>query len=172
MDQTNVSTSSSTRLERSSERRLLGRLAICCGLPIIIGIAMPGLTGDKASRAAIALGDISEAHIVEIRDHRGETVLSGEFRSRVDLLGNTEKDAALTDRRGRTVIGEVELEIPAPTRVNQRPELEVDIIGLPPRGAFAVVIDDRIVGTFTTDDRGSVDMELQEGEIPPSPSES
>ena len=64
---------------------------------------------------------------MEIRDHRGLPVLSGEFRSRVDMLGNIEKDAALKNRDGRTVIGEVELEIPEPTRENRRPELEVDI---------------------------------------------
>jgi hypothetical protein len=39
-------------------------------------------------------------------------------------------------------------------------------MGLPPRETFTVVIDDRNVGTFRTDDRGSFDMELQEGEIP------
>jgi hypothetical protein len=89
----------------------------------------------------------------------------GEFRSSVDPLGNTEKDAALIDRRGRAVIGEVELEIPAPGRDDRRVELEVDVIGLPGRQSFAVVIDDRTVGTFTTDDRGSIDMELQEGEV-------
>ena len=93
----------------------------------------------------------------------------GEFRSRVDRLGNTEKDAGLTDQRGRTVIGEVELEIPAPDRHDRRVELEVDVIGLPARETFDVVIDDRTVGTFTTDDRGSVDMELQEGEVPAPP---
>ena len=99
---------------RAKDRQLLGLLAVMCGLLIISGAALPILTGESASPAAIALGDVSEAHIVEIRDRRGETVLSGEFRSRVDMLGNTEKDAALTDRRGRTVVGEVELEIPAP----------------------------------------------------------
>ena len=31
------------------------------------------------------------------------------------------------------------------------------------------ITDDRTVGTFTTDDRGSVDMELQEGEVPMPP---
>jgi len=157
--------------ERSRERRLLGLLTVICGLLITGGLAMPILSGEAAFASAIALGDVSEAHIVEIRDHRDQTVLSGEFRSRVDILGNTEKDAALTDRRGRTVIGEVELEIPAPRRENRRPELEVDIIGLPPRETFSIVIDDRIVGVFTTDDRGSVDMEVQEGEIPPRPSQ-
>ncbi len=148
---------------------MLGLLAVICGLLMIGGLAMPTLTGENAMPSAIALGDVSEAQIVEIRDHRGETVLSGEFRPRVDTLGNTEKDAALTDQRGRTVIGEVELEIPPPLREDRRPELEVDIIGLPSRQTFSIVIDDRIVGTFTTDDRGSVDMELQEGEIPPRP---
>ena len=66
------------------------------------------------------------------------------------------------------MIGEVELEIPPPSRQDRRVELEVDIIGLPGRETFAVVIDDRTVGTFTADDRGSIDMELQEGEVPPS----
>jgi hypothetical protein len=147
---------------------MMALLAVVCG-PLMIGGLALSATGETAGPAAIALGEVSEAQIVEIRDSRGHTRLSGEFRSRVDLLGNTEKDAALTDGRGRTVVGEVELEIPAPERDNGRPELEVDIIGLPGRETFSVVIDDRIVGTFTTDDRGSVDMEVQEGEVPPRP---
>jgi hypothetical protein len=156
--------------ERRAERRLLGVLALICGVLIATGTALPALTGEQADAVPIALGDASEAHIVEIRDERGQTLLYGEFRSRVDRLGNTEKDAALTDRGGRTVIGEVELEIPSGHRDDRRPELEVDIIGLPARETFSIAIDDRIVATFTTDDRGSVDMELQEGEIPPRPS--
>jgi hypothetical protein len=155
--------------ERSSERRLLALLGIICGVLIIAGLAMSNLIGESAAPPPIALGDVSEAHIVEIRDRSGKTVLSGEFRTNVDVLGNTEKDAALTDRNGRRVIGEVELEVPAQGRENRRSELEVDIIGLPPRELFYVTIDDRTVSTFTTDDRGSVDMELQEGEIPTSP---
>ena len=140
-------------------------LTLLCGVLIAVGITVAGI-GATTSEPALTLGDVSEAQIVEIRDHRNVTVLSGEFRSRVDLIGNTEKDAALSDGRGRTVIGEVELEIPAPTRGDRRPELEVDVLGLSPREAFTVVIDNRTVGTFTTDDRGSVDMELQEGESP------
>jgi hypothetical protein len=65
------------------------------------------------------------------------------------------------------VIGEVELEVPAASRRDRRPELEVDIIGLPARQVFTVHIDDRAVASFTTDDRGSIDMELQEGEVVP-----
>jgi hypothetical protein len=169
---TNIENSAGGAVEPAREIRLLGLLVLICGLLIAAGLAMPSLTGAKASAPSpMVLGDVSEAHIVEIRDLGGRTVLSGEFRSAVDRLGNTEKDAALSDGGGRLVIGEVEVEIPAAGRENRRPELEVDIIGLPPRETFTVVIDDRIVGRFTTDDRGSVDMELQEGEIPPGLSE-
>lgn len=48
---------------------------------------------------------------------------------RVRRLGNTEKDAALSDRLGSRVIGEIEVEVPAPNRTGRRPELEVDILG-------------------------------------------
>ncbi len=151
-------------LDRDAGRQLLVRLMLVCGLVMAGGMLMPTLTGTNRTPSAMTLGDVSEAHIVEIRDRRGLTVLSGEFRSRVDMLGNTEKDAALMDRRGRTVIGEVEIEIPAPTREHRRAELEVDVMGLRAGEMFVVVVDDRSVGTFTTDDRGSFDMELQEGE--------
>lgn len=140
-----------------------------CGVVAAAGLATL-LLANSASSSPFVPGDVSEAHIVEIRDPNGEVVVFGEFRSRKDALGNTEKDAGLVDARGRRVIGEVELEIPAPGRHDRRVELEVDIVGLPARATYDVVIDDRVVGTFTTDDRGGVDMELQEGEIPPSSS--
>lgn len=152
----------------SKERRVLAFLCTVCALLIVAGIIVTIQSGESTPQP-LALGDVSDAEIVEIRDHRNVTVLSGEFRSRVDALGNTEKDAALTDRRGQTVIGEVELEIPAPAREGRRPELEVDVMGLPPGQTFTVVIDDRRVATFVTDDRGSIDKELQEGEASPFP---
>ena len=151
------------------ERRTRLLLAALCVPLILVGLAVRGGTRAETAVRPISLGDIADANLVEIRDHRGVTVFSGEFRSRVDTLGNTEKDAALNDRRGRTVIGEVELEIPAAGRDDRRPELEVDIIGLAPRETFTVVVDDRVVGSFVTDDRGSVEMELQEGEDPAAP---
>ena len=142
-------------------------LAICLPLIATGGIWAASRAGEPNLKP-VALGDASSSHLVEIHDESGKSVLYGEFRSRVDRLGNTEKDAALFDRRGRNVIGEVEIEVPAPGRQDRRPELEIDIIGLPPRQTFSIVIDDRVVGQFITDDRGSVDMEVQEGEVPSS----
>jgi hypothetical protein len=154
-------------LDREKERRALALLFVTCGLLLAGGVAFTLVARAIPNVATVELASVAEAHVVEIRDHRAVTVLSGEFRSRVDALGNTEKDAALMDRRGRRVVGEVELEIPAEGRQDRRPELEVDIIELAPRQTFTVFIDDQQVATFTTDDRGSVDMELQEGETPP-----
>jgi hypothetical protein len=149
---------------REQRTRLL--LIVCCAAVLIAGLSLGSLLMPSQTLPAVALGDVSHASIVEIRNQQGQAVLTGEFRSTVDMLGNTEKDAALYDQRGRKVIGEVEIETPAPGRTDRQPELEVDIIGLAPRQTFAVAIDNRIVASFTTDDRGSIDMELQEGEIP------
>lgn len=139
-------------------------LLVCACVPLIV-LGVTAFKPADAVMAPVAIGKISNAEMVEVRDSNNVAVLSGEFRVRRDSLGNREFDAALRDSRGQTVIGEVELEIPAPGRENRRPELEIDIISLPPRQQFTVVIDDRAVGSFVTDDRGSVDMELQEGEM-------
>jgi hypothetical protein len=153
-------------LETRLQRRLFGMLIVVCGVFIGVGLALTLAGGREAAAAPLKIGDVREAHIVEIRDRSGSTILTGEFRTRVDEVGNMEKDAALADRSGRRVIGEVELEVPPDTRSDRRPELEVDIIGLPPRQLFTVFIDNLPVASFTTDDRGSIDMELQEGERP------
>ena len=147
-------------------------LVVICLVLMAAGFTMTTSTSARSPLPPIALGDVADAQVVEIRDQRGRVVLTGEFRSSVDKLGNTEKDAPLTDKQGRTVIGEVEVEIPSAARTNRRPELEVDILGLPVRETFTVVIDDRVVASFMTDDRGSVDMELQEGETPAFPDSS
>ena len=152
---------------RPSERKLLTLFALACGVLIALGVAVPLLTDAGTAPEPILLGDVTDATIVEIRDHRGRVTLSGEFRTRVDAIGNIEKDAALVEPRGTRVIGEIEVELPAADRDHRRPELEVDVMGLAPREVFTVVIDDRVVGSFTTDDRGSVDMEIQEGEVQP-----
>jgi hypothetical protein len=138
-----------------------------CLLLIAAAVAIRGPL--SAAPPPLSLDNIDGADIVEIRDAQGNAVLTGEFRTRVDALGNTEKDAALRNREGSTVIGEVELEIPVEGRENRRPELEVDIISLEPNQTYTVAIDDRPVATFSADDRGSIDVELQEGEITAPP---
>lgn len=116
--------------------------------------------GQVAPQSAATLPDLSHAHLVEVRNASGRTVLSGEFREKTDPLGNVERDAALVDRRGRRVIGEIEIEIPGPNAMSLAQELEIDIIEIEPNQKHSLFIDDLEVATFTTDDRGSIDMEL------------
>lgn len=153
------------KIDRAAERRALLLLLAVCAVLIAVGTALPLAVDTRLLEPAVVrLGAVDDAQIVEIRDHAGATLLSGEFRRRVDAVGNTELDAALTDRQGRRAIGEVEVEVPGPDRSNRQAELEVDIMGLPPLERYTVFIDDRPVGVFNTDDRGSIDRELQEGE--------
>jgi hypothetical protein len=135
------------------------------GLVILLaGFLVAGVTAARftpvGAEPQYTLPDLSGAHFVEVRNASGRTVLSGEFRQREDPLGNIEKDAALVDRRGRRVIGEIEIEVPGPNAINAMQELEIDIIEIDPDAKHSVFIDDREVATFTTDDRGSVDIEL------------
>lgn len=105
--------------------------------------------------------DLSGAQFVEVRDASGRTVLSGEFRERADALGNIEKNAALVERGGRHVIGEIEIGIPGPGAMTSGQELDIDIIELQPNAKHSIFIDDREVATLTSDDRGSIDVKLQ-----------
>jgi hypothetical protein len=133
-------------------------LAALLGGFLVAGLGGSRLMSGTASPAS-GLPDLSSAQIVEIRDARGRTVLSGDFRERTDPMGNIEKDAALVDRRGRQVIGEVEIEIPGPASTSTQ-ELEIDIIQIEPNAKYSVYVDDSEIATFTTDDRGSIDTEI------------
>jgi hypothetical protein len=59
------------------------------------------------------------------------------------------------------VVGEVEIDVSRPDAANPRQELEIDIISLTPNTEFAVYLDDRRAASFTTDDRGSIDIEIE-----------
>lgn len=145
---------------KDSYDRMPLALAALLGVFVIAGLAVATLISGGADPRAPTLPDLSGAQLVEIRDASGRTILTGEFRSHTDPIGNVEKDAALVDRRGRRVIGHVEVELPGPQSMHQPQELEIDIIGIAPSAKFSVFIDDREAATFITDDRGHVDVEI------------
>lgn len=145
-------------IDRRQERKLFLTFISLCGLLMAAGVA---LGSEPSVGQPLELGNLSEAHIVEIRDVGGRTMLSGEFRTRRDSIGNMEKDAALIDRTGSRVIGEIEIEVSGPNASDRGQELEIDVITLAPLGTFTLFIDDRAVVTFASDDRGSVDVEIE-----------
>ena len=134
---------------------------VWAGLLLVVAIvALPGWWFAPRASNSPELADLTDATVVEIRNSEGTAVMSGEFRARVDSVGDIEKDAALLGSRNDQVIGEIEIEIPRAGSKDPRQELEVDIISLQPRSSYQVVINDRPVAAFTTDDRGSVDVEF------------
>jgi len=140
------------------DRIPLGLVAVLA-MFLAVGLAASRF-GPSAPRETDTLPDLSGAQFVEVRDASGRTVLSGEFRQRGDALGNVDKDAALVERGGRHVIGEIEIRIPGPAAMMTGQELEVDIIELRPNAKHSIVIDDREVAVLTADDRGSIDVKL------------
>jgi hypothetical protein len=135
--------------------RVLGAVLL-----VALIFALPGWWLAPRASSSAELADLSDATFVEIRTPDGTVVMSGEFRARVDSVGDIEKDAALLGNRQDEVIGEIEIEIPRRGSNDPRQELEVDIISLQPRSPYQVFINDRPVAAFTTDDRGSVDVEF------------
>ena len=65
---------------RQERKLLLGPMGVC-GLFLAVGVV---LGSEPSVGQTLALGDLSEAHIVEIRDAEGRTMLSGEFRTLTD----------------------------------------------------------------------------------------
>ena len=132
-----------------------------CLMCLVLAVMLPAWwLVPSSTSAAPHLADLSDALLAEIRTVAGAVVMSGEFRNRVDSLGNVEKDAALLGSQRERVIGEIEVEIPRAEAADPRQELEVDVISLEPRTTYHVYINDRSVAMFTTDDRGSVDVEF------------
>jgi hypothetical protein len=128
-------------------------LGVACGL-------LAWALGPPSSDAATHNLDLSDATFVEVRTLDGAVVMSGELRRRVDSVGNVEKDAALLGPKQSAVVGEIEIEVPRAGSSDQRQELEVDVISLAPHTSYQVIVNDRQAATFTTDDRGSVDVEF------------
>lgn len=126
---------------------------------LVVGLTVSEFA-PAVSQSRDSLPDLSSAQLVEVRNASGRTVLSGEFRERVDPLGNIEKDAALVERGGRHVVGEIEIGIPGPTAMASGQELDIDIIELQPNVKHSIFIDDREVAALIADDRGSIDIKL------------
>jgi hypothetical protein len=140
-----------------SSRMLFG---IMCVVVPCLAVAWWVASVTAGSGAVAQFRDLTDAAFVEIRTLDGDVVMSGELRDRVDPSGGVEKDAALMGDEFDQVIGEIEIEIPRQGASDQRQELEVDVISLRPSTSYRIFVNDLQAATFTTDDRGSVDVEF------------
>jgi len=107
-------------------------------------IAGQGATG-------VGLGDLEGAARIEIRDASGAPVLSGAFEQQTGRFDD-DRDARLTGQGEAR--GEVDVAL-----ADEGQGIEIEVAGLAPNQSYSVWIDDRQVGTFTTDGRGRAEIE-------------
>ena len=114
------------------------------------------------ARAAVVLGDLSRATVVQVRDASGQVVLQGQFGVD-DENDETEREAKLAPTGvDPDAEGKAEADVPEAGRSSAQ-ELEVEVNKLAPNARFVVVIDGRDIAPITTDARGHADVEWKDG---------
>ena len=139
-------------------RRLpvIGLIVVCLGAAYAVAQSAP-----RPSVIPAAIGDLATAVQAEVRGADGQVVLAGQF-GEASLDGNeTERSARLTATAGSQATGTAEIELVTRGNTIER-ELELEADGLAANTSYTFVIDQQTAATFTTDARGSVEIELKD----------
>ena len=144
-------------MERKTRMGLAGVVTVACGALAAVGIAR--LDGaDRVGPIPAALGDLSRASAVEVKDAAGQVVLRGTFGAeQTDDDGAKERKAVLTGTAGAGK-GEAEIEVTAGG--TPRVDLEIEVDGLPAAQPFTVHVDGEQAAMLTTDAGGEGEVEL------------
>ena len=146
-------------MRRKTTMGLIGVGTVAC---LLTAVGLTRLDGsDDAGTLPAALGDLSRATAVEVKDAEGRVVLSGTFGTeQKDDDGARERKAALAAASGP---GEGEAEIEVTADATPRVELEVEVENLAASQTFTVYVDGQQAATLTTDARGKAEVELSSG---------
>ena len=130
-------------------------------LCVIATIVCSGMMMLGAQTTPQAPFDFSNAGLAEVRNDRGQVVLSGRFMASAQNAGEVERKAPLT-RTGldADASGEAEIEISGSGN-SRRQEIEFEVRNLDPGGIFSFFIDNRLFATVTTDNRGDAKHERE-----------
>jgi hypothetical protein len=137
------------------------------GMLLLCGYAAVAVirTRDQAQKVKQPLpsivGGLEAAKLVEIKDAAGQVILSGSFvavNRPDDALEGKAKLAGAGDS-AVAAQGEAEFEVSTNKR-GVKQELEIEISRLAPRTSYSLHLDGKQVTTFSTDQRGAVDLEM------------
>jgi hypothetical protein len=147
-------------MERKTKMGLVGVVTVACGALAAVGLAR--LDGaDSVGPIPAALGDLSRASAVEVKDAAGQVVLKGTFGAeQTDDDGAKERKAMLAATTGAGK-GEAEIEITADS--TPRVELEIEVEDLSAAQTFTMFVDGPQAATLTTDASGDGEVELSSG---------
>jgi hypothetical protein len=151
-------------MERERRLGLVGLVTVSCGVVAAAGIARLDGSDDVRPLPA-ALGDLSRARTVEVKDAEGRVVLEGTFGAEeADEDGGRERKAVL-GAKGGPGQGEAEIEVVSGGSA-PRVELEIEVEALAAGRPFTVYVDGQEAATLTTDSGGDAEVELSSGGRP------
>jgi hypothetical protein len=103
--------------------------------------------------------DFSKAVTAEVRNDRGQIVLSGQFKAASSKPDEREQKAVLVQTGiDADASGEAEIETFG-SNTKRHQEIEFEVRNLEPGGVFSFFIDNRLFATVTTDNRGKAQHE-------------
>ena len=125
-----------------------------------IGLAAVFLAGPLAAQTAQQTPvDYTKAVLAEVRNAQGQVVLSGKFAVSPEEDDDEERKAMLAPTNvDADASGEAEIEVSG-TGNNRRQEVEFSLANLQAGAVFTLVIDGKVLGTVTTNDRGRAELE-------------
>lgn len=135
---------------------VIGLMVVCVGAAYAVAQSLPASTTIPA-----AIGDLATAVQAEVRGADGTAVLAGTFGEAVLDGRETERTATLTATAGGTATGTAEIELVTRDGTVER-ELELDAEGLAPDTSYTFIVDQATAATFTTDGKGSAELELKD----------
>jgi hypothetical protein len=133
----------------------VGILVVCGALGLIIQHEK----GTEIPRAEPRLRNLSTATRIEILDRSSQRVLFGEFRALPPTGSSEAAHAAPLMASGGDAVGRAEIELVRHPNGSLVQELEVDVAGLGANALFDVSIDGEWIGAFSTDRRGTAELE-------------
>ena len=139
-----------------SSGRFLPVLAISMALAI-------GATLDATQSKApipLTIGDLNTAQLVEVRDHAGQVLLHGTFKTSKNEPKGTERKAELASPTGQRAKGKVEVEIERKDGVVDKEEIELDVERLPSATQCELFLDGKHVTSFMTSKDGRAELKL------------
>jgi hypothetical protein len=127
------------------------------------GVAAARLGDDDEQQMTLPadIGDVSAATAMEVRDSAGKVILQGTLAGTADADGKIERKAQLAAKDGSPATGEAEIEIVRSKATGaMEVEVDLDVDRLAASTAYTLHIDGRQAASFTTDAKGSAEIEL------------
>jgi hypothetical protein len=138
------------------------RLILSAVMALALSLSVTSLAAQSKDRLPAAVGDLTAAQLIEVRDQAGQVLLNGTFTTSKNTAKETERTAELASPTGQKKLeGEAEVEIERKNGVATKDELELEVEHLPAMTTCEVFIDGTRVGSFVTSKSGKAKLKFE-----------